>query len=232
MGDDPAAWRCRRRQGASDGPALPRGRRDPAHIQDDRIVTAWARAGVRRIATATQASKTGKQGERSFLLLSSPKRRPVLQEGPRSCLRAPARCRAVSGLGHEAVHGQMVTHGTASMRPATLLAHCGTTDPCGGEVSQRGNDGAAARHGIAGPSDPGKGRECPTPSLSPVRRAGLDHRTVPARITERFRLGSTGGSVEHLKTGCVNNHIGSPAGRDGRPGAACRPGSRPASTAP
>ena len=29
---------------------------------------------------------------------------------------------------------------------------------------------------------------------------------APARITERFRLGSTGGPVEHLKTGCVNNH--------------------------
>ena len=55
-----------------------------------------------------------------------------------------ARSRAVSGLGYEAVHGQMVTHGTPSMRPATLLAHSGTTDPCGGEVSQRGNDGAAA----------------------------------------------------------------------------------------
>jgi hypothetical protein len=29
---------------------------------------------------------------------------------------------------------------------------------------------------------------------------------APARITERFRLGSTDGPVEHLKTGCVNNH--------------------------
>jgi hypothetical protein len=29
---------------------------------------------------------------------------------------------------------------------------------------------------------------------------------APARITERFRLGSTAGSVEHVKTGCVNNH--------------------------
>lgn len=28
----------------------------------------------------------------------------------------------------------------------------------------------------------------------------------PAQITERFRLGSTDGPVEHLKTGCVNNH--------------------------
>ena len=100
----------------------------------------------------------------------------------------------------------MVTHGTASMRPATLLAHPGTTDPCGGDGSQRGNDGAAAQHGIAGPSDPGKGPRCPTPSLSPVRRAGPDHQAVPARITGRFQLGSTDGSVEHLKTGCVNNH--------------------------
>jgi hypothetical protein len=31
-------------------------------------------------------------------------------------------------------------------------------------------------------------------------------RGTPARITERFRLGSTDGPVEHLKTGCVNNH--------------------------
>jgi hypothetical protein len=29
---------------------------------------------------------------------------------------------------------------------------------------------------------------------------------APAQVTERFRLGSTAGPVEHLKTGCVNNH--------------------------
>jgi hypothetical protein len=29
---------------------------------------------------------------------------------------------------------------------------------------------------------------------------------APAQITERFRLGSTAGPVEHLKTGCVNHH--------------------------
>jgi hypothetical protein len=29
---------------------------------------------------------------------------------------------------------------------------------------------------------------------------------APAEITERFQLGSTAGPVEHLKTGCVNNH--------------------------
>jgi hypothetical protein len=29
---------------------------------------------------------------------------------------------------------------------------------------------------------------------------------APARITERFRLGSTDGPIQHLKTGCVNNH--------------------------
>jgi hypothetical protein len=29
---------------------------------------------------------------------------------------------------------------------------------------------------------------------------------APARITERFRLSSTDGPVEHVKTGCVNNH--------------------------
>jgi hypothetical protein len=39
---------------ASDGPALPHGRRALAHIQDDRIVTAWVRAGVGRIATSGQ----------------------------------------------------------------------------------------------------------------------------------------------------------------------------------
>jgi hypothetical protein len=27
-----------------------------------------------------------------------------------------------------------------------------------------------------------------------------------ARITERFKLESTAGPVEHLRTGCVNNH--------------------------
>jgi hypothetical protein len=29
---------------------------------------------------------------------------------------------------------------------------------------------------------------------------------APAQITERFWLGSTAGPVEHVKTGCVNNH--------------------------
>jgi hypothetical protein len=29
---------------------------------------------------------------------------------------------------------------------------------------------------------------------------------APARITERFSLGSTDGPVEHLKIGCVNHH--------------------------
>jgi hypothetical protein len=29
---------------------------------------------------------------------------------------------------------------------------------------------------------------------------------APARITARFRLDSTDGPVEHLRTGCVNNH--------------------------
>jgi RDD family len=29
---------------------------------------------------------------------------------------------------------------------------------------------------------------------------------APARVTARFRLHSTAGPVEHLKTGCVNNH--------------------------
>jgi hypothetical protein len=29
---------------------------------------------------------------------------------------------------------------------------------------------------------------------------------APARITERFWVGSTAGPVEYLKTGCVNSH--------------------------
>jgi hypothetical protein len=29
---------------------------------------------------------------------------------------------------------------------------------------------------------------------------------APARITERFVLDSTDGPIEHLKTGCVNDH--------------------------
>ena len=34
----------------------------------------------------------------------------------------------------------------------------------------------------------------------------------PAQITERFQLRSTAGPVEHLQTGCVNNHwLTSPA---------------------
>jgi hypothetical protein len=29
---------------------------------------------------------------------------------------------------------------------------------------------------------------------------------APARISERFWLGSTAGPVEHVRIGCVNNH--------------------------
>jgi hypothetical protein len=29
---------------------------------------------------------------------------------------------------------------------------------------------------------------------------------APAHITDRFRLDSTAGPVEHLQTGCLNNH--------------------------
>ena len=29
---------------------------------------------------------------------------------------------------------------------------------------------------------------------------------APAQITERFHLDSTAGPVEHLRTGCVDNH--------------------------
>jgi hypothetical protein len=29
---------------------------------------------------------------------------------------------------------------------------------------------------------------------------------APARVIERFWLSSTDGPVEHLKTGCINNH--------------------------
>ena len=29
---------------------------------------------------------------------------------------------------------------------------------------------------------------------------------APAQVTERFWLPSTGGPVEHLRTGCLNNH--------------------------
>jgi hypothetical protein len=46
---------------------------------------------------------------------------------------------------------------------------------------------------------PGKGTQMP--DTIPCPQCG-----TPARITARFRLGSTDGSVEHLKTGCVNNH--------------------------
>jgi hypothetical protein len=143
--------------------------------------------GPRRCPTDRNGS-AGKQDRRArrakLLLLSSPKRRPALQEGPRSCLEAPARCRAVSGLGHEAVHGQMVTHGTPPMRPATLLAHSAVTDPCGGEASQRGNDGAAARYGIAG--RPTRERDADArPHPCPQCHAGPDHRAVPARRNGR-----------------------------------------------
>jgi hypothetical protein len=45
------------------------------------------------------------------------------------------------------------------------------------------------------PKEPGRGRAHPLPAM---RR--------PARITERFWLASTDGPVEHIKTGCIDNH--------------------------
>src|SRR6266511_618449 len=46
-------------------------------------------------------------------------------------------------LEQKTVHGHMVTRCTAPMCGAALLSHSGTTDPCGGEGSQWGIDGAA-----------------------------------------------------------------------------------------
>jgi hypothetical protein len=223
MGDDPAAWRCRRSQGSSDGHRC----HTVVEIRLTSRTIGSLRLGPRRCRTDRngRAGKQDRQARRArLLLLSSPKRRPVLQEGPRSCLEAPARCRAVSGLDHEAVHGQMVTHGTPPMRPATLLAHSGTTDPCGGEGSQRGTMAPQLDMGSRAVR-PGKATQMPDTIPCPQRG-------TPARITKRFRLGSTDGSVEHLKDRLREQPLAHPAGRDGRPGAACRPGSRPASTAP
>ncbi len=126
-------------------PALPHGRRDPAHIQDDRIVTAWARAGVRRIATARQASKASEAS-----IVVKPEAATRTAGGPAILSYGTGALPRRLRLGHQAVHGQMVTHGTSSCALRHCSPHCGTTDPCGRHVSQDGNDGAAARPGIAG----------------------------------------------------------------------------------
>jgi hypothetical protein len=52
---------------------------------------------------------------------------------------------------------------------------------------------------------------------------------APARITERFRLGSTAGPVEHLKTGCVNSHWLTPLAKTV---ASAQPPPRPPSSRP
>jgi hypothetical protein len=39
------------------------------------------------------------------------------------------------------------------------------------------------------------------PDIIPCLECG-----APAQVTERFWLDSTDGPLEHLKTGCVNNH--------------------------
>jgi hypothetical protein len=223
MGDDQATWRCRSSQWASDGQRC----HTVVEIRlTSRTIGSFG-LGPRRCPTDRNGSadKQDRRSRRAKLLwLSSPKRRPALQEGPRSCPKAPARCRAVSGLGHEAVHGQMVTHGTPPMRPATLLAHPGTTDPCGGEVSQRGTM-APQPTWDRGPVRPGErdpdARHYP---LSPARHAGPDHRAVPARLNRRPGRAPQDRLCEQP--------LAHPADRDGRPGAACRPGSRPGGAAP
>ena len=54
-------------------------------------------------------------------------------------------------------------------------------------------------------------RARPTRERDPdVRHHPCPQCGTPARITKRFRLGSTDGSVEHLKTGCVNHRWRTP----------------------
>ena len=179
MGDHPATWKCRRSPGASDGQRC----HTVVEIRLTSRTIGSLRLGPAQVSDGSQ--RQGRQARRARLHCCQARSGDPHCRGARDpALRHRHAARRLR-LGHEAVHGQMVTHGTPPMRPATLLAHSGTTDPCGRHVSQHDNDGAAARHGIAGPSDPGKGRECPTPSLSPVRHAGLDHRAVPARLNRR-----------------------------------------------
>jgi hypothetical protein len=163
MGDHLATWRWRRSQGASDGSALPHGRR----VRLTARPIGWLRLGLAQVSDGPL--RQGRQARRARLLLLSSRssdpycrraRDPVLRHR-RAAAPSPAWPRGSPRPDGDARHS---VHA-----PCDTARYSGTTDPCGGEVSQRGNDGAAARHGIVGPSDPGKGLRYPTPS--PVSRA-------------------------------------------------------------
>lgn len=151
---------------------------------------------VRRIATAAQASKTGEQGERSFDCCQA-------RSGDPYCRRArdPA-------LRHRRLPRRLRAWPRGSPRPDgdarhSVHAPCDTARPLRHDRSLRrrsqpaGNDGAAARHGIAG--RPTRERDADArPYPCPQCHAGPDHRAVPARLNGR--------PGRALKTGCVNNH--------------------------
>jgi hypothetical protein len=54
---------------------------------------------------------------------------------------------------------------------------------------------------VLGDSKPSRTQELVMDEPIPCPQCG-----APARITERFWLGSTDGPVEHVKTGCVSHH--------------------------
>ena len=87
MGDHPATWRCRRSPGASDGQRC----HTVVEIRLTSRTIGSLRLGPAQVSDGSQ--RQGRQARRArLLLLSSPKRRSALQGGPRSCLKAPARC--------------------------------------------------------------------------------------------------------------------------------------------
>jgi hypothetical protein len=171
MGDDPAAWRCRRSQGPSDG----RRCHTVVEIRLTSRTIGSLRLGPRsvgRIATAGQASKTGKQGERGFYGCQA-------RSGDPYCRRArdPA-------LGYRRAARRLLAWPRGSPPPDGDARHfvhapCDTARPLRHDRSLRQTRQPGrqrwcrSRPGIAGPTrerDP-DARHDPLP---PVRHTGLD----------------------------------------------------------
>jgi hypothetical protein len=145
---------------------------------------------VRRIATAAQASKTGEQGERSFDCCQ-------VRSGDPYCRRARDPALSTGGLPR-----RLRAWPRGSPRPdgdARHSAHapCDTARPPRHHRSLRRRSQPAwerwrrSSTWDRGSVRPGKGTQMPDPI--PVPSA------TPARITARFRLGSTDGPVEHSR---------------------------------
>ena len=198
MGDYPATWRCRRSQGSSDGQrchTVVEIRLTSRTIGSLRLGPAQVSDGSQR--QGRQARQASKASEASIVVKPEAATRteggardPVLRHR-RAAAPSPAWPRGSPRPHGDAWHCADVRRGTA--RPLWHDRSLRRRRQPAGERWRRSSTWDR------GPVRPGKGTQIPDTIRCPQCGA-------PAWITARFRLGSTDGSVEHLKTGCVNNH--------------------------